>query len=327
MNETMNPVLTISIAAYNVGVYLKEGLDSLEGVDGLEVLIINDGSTDDTARVAGAFVESNPDVFRLINKENGGYGSTVNCGVEEARGKYFKILDGDDWFDKSALQGLVDAMRVSDADLFFMNRVTYIEGGEVQIYGFSSVKDGELDLQSETTVAGHWNIAARTDRIKSTLSPLPEHCLYTDQYFVMQCLALGETVEYYERPVYCYRVGREGQSVSRENRIKHLDDLEEVTWLCARYFEEKYPDVPASNKAFFELRAFVYYCNLFKTTLLGRASFANRRRLISNDKKLTDLSPRLYRLTAEKSKRIRLGRAFGYAGYWVASWLTNENWA
>ena len=326
MNESVTPVLTISIAAYNVGAYLIEGLDSLKGVEGLEVLIINDGSTDDTARVAGAFVESNPDVFRLINKENGGYGSTVNRGVEEARGKYFKILDGDDWFDKTALRGLVDAMRESEADLFIMPKAIHVTGGEIRIDGFSSVKRGEFDLQSEEMVAGHWNIAARTDRIKSTLRPLPEHCLYTDQYFVMQCLALGETVEYYERPVYCYRVGREGQSVSRENRIKHLDDLEEVTWLCARYFEEKYPDVPASNKAFFELRAFVYYCNLFKTTLLGRASFANRRRLISNDKKLTDLSPRLYRLSAE-SKRIRLGRAFGYTGYWAASCLTNKNWA
>ena len=326
MNESVTPVLTISIAAYNVGAYLKEGLDSLKGVEGLEVLIINDGSTDDTAQVAETFVESNPDVFRLVNKENGGYGSTVNRGVAEARGKYFKILDGDDWFDKSALCGLVDAMRASEADLFFMPKATHIAGGEVRIDGFSSVKDGVLDLRTEESVAGHWNIAVRTDRIKAALRSLPEHCLYTDMYFVLQCLAIGETNEYYDRPVYCYRVGREGQSVSRENRIRHMDDLETVIWLCAEFFEEKYPVIPDSNKAFFEVRAYIYYFNLFKTSLLGKASFSNRRRLISNDKKLLRLSPRLYRLSAE-SKRICLGRAFGYAGYWVASWLTNESWA
>ena len=327
MNESVTPVLTISIAAYNVGAYLKEGLDSLKGVEGLEVLIINDGSTDDTAQVAETFVESNPDVFRLVNKENGGYGSTVNRGVAEARGKYFKILDGDDWFDKSALCGLVDAMRASEADLFFMPKATHIADGEVRIDDFSSVKDGVLDLQAEESVAGHWNIAVRTDKIRGALRPLPEHCLYTDQYFVVQCLAAGETVEYYDRPVYCYRIGREGQSVSQENRIKHLDDLEQVTWSCVEFFEEKYPEVSDSNKAFFELRAYVCYFNLFKTSLLGKASFSNRRRLISNDKKLSSLSPRLYRLSDDKSKRIRLGRAFCYAGYWIASWLTNKNWA
>ena len=325
MNESVTPVLTISIAAYNVGAYLKEGLDSLKGVEGLEVLIINDGSTDDTARVAGAFVESDPDVFRLINKENGGYGSTVNRGVEESRGKYFKILDGDDWFDKSALQGLVDAMRVSDADLFFMPRAAHIAGGGVGISDFSSVAEGVLDLRSEESVAGHWNIAVRTDKIKGALRPLPEHCLYTDMYFVLQCLAIGVTNKYYDRPVYCYRIGREGQSVSVENRIKHVDDLEKVIWLCTEFFEEKYPDLPDSNIAFFERRAFVYYLNLFRTVLLGKASFSNRRRLISSDKKLANLSPRLYRLSAE-SKRIRLGRAFGYMGYWVASCLSNKNW-
>ena len=95
----MNKILTISIAAYRVEQYLAECLDSFTDpriAGDLEVLVINDGSGDGIRDIAREYEKKYPDVFRLIDKENGGHGSTINRGIAEAKGTYFKTVDGDD---------------------------------------------------------------------------------------------------------------------------------------------------------------------------------------------------------------------------------------
>lgn len=102
-------ILTISIAAYNVEKYLPKTLESLvipEIMDQLEVLIINDGSQDKTGQIAEEYVVKYPATFYLVNKENGGWGSTVNTSAQLATGKYYKLLDGDDFFNAEALKNL-----------------------------------------------------------------------------------------------------------------------------------------------------------------------------------------------------------------------------
>ena len=112
-----NKMLTVSVAAYNVASFLRETLESCvipEVLDDLEVIVVNDGSTDETARIAEEYQKRYPLTFRLINKENGGYGTTVNRSIEEAKGKYFKLLDGDDRFNQKGLRQLVEFLRQTD---------------------------------------------------------------------------------------------------------------------------------------------------------------------------------------------------------------------
>ena len=100
-------ILTVSIAAYNVSKYLDEALEPFTNSvykDELEILIVDDGSKDDTAEIAKKYEERYPNTFKLVTKENGGWGSTLNKGIEIGTGKYFKQLDGDDWFDKDNLE-------------------------------------------------------------------------------------------------------------------------------------------------------------------------------------------------------------------------------
>ena len=95
-------ILTVTIPSYNVEAYLEDCLESFvnsEVMDDIEVLIVNDGSSDNTVKIAQRYVDKYENTFRLINKENGGHGSTINTGVREAKGKYFKVVDGDDWVD------------------------------------------------------------------------------------------------------------------------------------------------------------------------------------------------------------------------------------
>ena len=108
----MEKLLTVSVAAYNGAATLQKALESCLVADEslqalLDVIIIDDGSTDGTAALAQAFVQAHPGSFRLVSKVNGGYGSTLNTAVELASGRYFRTLDCDDWFDTNALQTLL----------------------------------------------------------------------------------------------------------------------------------------------------------------------------------------------------------------------------
>ena len=101
-----NKVLSVVIPAYNMEKYIKQTLDSLicdEYMDKLEVLVIDDGSKDDTAAIAKTYEDRYPGTFRVISKENGGHGSALNKGIELATGKYYRPLDADDWVDTSEI--------------------------------------------------------------------------------------------------------------------------------------------------------------------------------------------------------------------------------
>lgn len=122
-------LITVSIAAYNVEAYLEKCLNSLliPDLQRLEVLIQNDGSKDSTPRIAEEFEKKYPGVFRLVNKENGGYGSTINNSLSMAEGKYFKQLDGDDWYDTENFAAFVDALEKVDADCVYSPYTEVIE--------------------------------------------------------------------------------------------------------------------------------------------------------------------------------------------------------
>ena len=107
----MNKLLSVSIAAYNVEKTLEEVLEPFCNINNkelLDVMIINDGSKDSTREIALNYEKKYPEVFRLIEKENGGWGSTLNVGFREARGKYFKQLDGDDFFSPENLDDFIE---------------------------------------------------------------------------------------------------------------------------------------------------------------------------------------------------------------------------
>ena len=117
-------ILTVTIPSYNVEAYLEDCLESFvnsEVMDDIEVLIVNDGSSDNTAKIAQRYVDKYENTFRLINKENGGHGSTINTGVREAKGKYFKVVDGDDWVDTRSFIHLVKVLKESDAESYNEN--------------------------------------------------------------------------------------------------------------------------------------------------------------------------------------------------------------
>ena len=143
----MEKILTISIAAYNVENYIKKTLDSLiieEILPKLEIFVIDDGGTDGTADIVEKYANKYPASISLIHKDNGGYGSTVNWSIEHATGKYFKLLDGDDWFESRNLTDYISRLEKSTADAVISNTYEIRDGKKIEKTGSLIFQDDEI---------------------------------------------------------------------------------------------------------------------------------------------------------------------------------------
>ncbi len=224
----MKKMLTISVAAYNIEKYIDDLMNSIiqsDAMQYIEVLIVNDGSQDNTAKAAYEYQKQYPDSVRVIDKPNGGHGSTINRGIIEATGKYFRALDGDDWVKSENLARLVKKMETIEADLILSDFCKcYTDGREqiVQIseklkdgqsYSFDVVTNGIKDLAYHAAIY-------RTNILKENDIRLDEHCFYVDLEYVVFPVPFINVVYYSKAPIYCYRLGANGQSVSIGSRRK-----------------------------------------------------------------------------------------------------------
>ena len=223
--------MSVSIASYNVEKFLDQTLESClvpEIMDRLEVIIVNDGSKDGTADVAKKYTEKWPDTFILVDKKNGGYGSTVNVGIKTATGKYFRLLDGDDWFDKDGLREFIGILEQAQEDMVIarFRRVFESDGhteerDEGENVPFVTGTFDELPDKAWFTMHA---ITYRTSLLKENNITITEHCFYTDQEYDLLPLRWVNTVRIAPVTVYCYRIGRGEQSVSIAGLEKHYNE-------------------------------------------------------------------------------------------------------
>ena len=105
-------LLSIAVPCYNSQDYMRNCVDSLlKGGELVEILIVNDGSKDDTAKIADEYAEKYPTIVRVIHQENGGHGEAVNTGIRNATGFYFKVVDSDDWVNEEAFEEILKKLQ------------------------------------------------------------------------------------------------------------------------------------------------------------------------------------------------------------------------
>lgn len=232
----MEKLLSISIAAYNVEKTIEQCLDSFLSsryLDVLELLVINDGSHDRTVEIVEGYEKKYPGIIRLINKENGGHGSTINTSLRLAAGKFYKVLDGDDWVDAAELDKLIECLQTTKAELVIND---YME-----VYPDHTCRKSHRDLYKEHTVYSfdqivpdgcfRENIFAMhettilTQRLQDVGMQIQEHCFYADTEFLYYVGLAARTVEFHDSCAYQYRLGSSGQSVSPEGVYKHIEDM------------------------------------------------------------------------------------------------------
>lgn len=240
----MEKLLTVSVAAYNVEDYIKEVLEpftQMEVSEYVEVLVIDDGGTDKTYEIARKFEEQFPGTFKVIHKENGGWGSTVNLGIKLATGKYFKLLDGDDFFERKALVSYIEKLKHVNADLIYTPYVKFDDNSgkveemtclkEINANEILNIESfvGKIDIEMHCCTFN-------TDLLKKSNIRVSEKCYYTDIEYVLKAIINVQTVQFFDDRVYYYRISREGQSVSISGFRNHYKEHEKVVFSLLEYF-------------------------------------------------------------------------------------------
>lgn len=225
-------ILTIVVPAYNVERYLTRCLDSvkLEAIlPDLEVLIVNDGSKDRTAEIAASYENAYPGTYRLITKENGGHGSAINTGIREAKGKYFKVVDGDDWLNTAELEGYLEVLRGHDEDLIATDFQSIEDENYRPIKDWRATSKEAHYGHSVRLASGEitepiklHSFTIRTEILQKHAITLDEHCFYVDSELVFYPVPYIETVYYHQATLYLYRLGRAGQSMQLQSMQRNI---------------------------------------------------------------------------------------------------------
>ncbi|WP_086445044.1 glycosyltransferase family 2 protein [Candidatus Enterococcus lemimoniae] len=228
-------ILSVVVPAYNSEDYLHRAVDSLlSGAGDVEIIIVNDGSTDKTEEIANQYQEAYPDTVKVVHQKNGGHGDAVTTGLYAATGRYFKVVDSDDWVNESAYQRVIKQLKqltnnrqvdmlvtnyvYEKVGAFHKKRVTYKRAiPENKVFGWNETK-----LRQGNYLLVH-SIIFKTDLLKRINLHLPRHTFYVDNLFVFEPMHYVKRIYYLNVDFYRYFIGREDQSVNENKMIEQID--------------------------------------------------------------------------------------------------------
>lgn len=278
-------LLSIAIPSYNSEGYLANCIESLlPGGEDVEILIINDGSTDATAAIADEYAAKYPTIVKSVHKENGGHGSAVNMGIDKATGLYFKVVDSDDWVKKEAYFKILDVLRElaggeKTLDMLISNFVYEKEGErrkkvmhyrhilpEGQMFGWEDVKRFHK---------GHYilmhSVIFRTKLLRECGIRLPEHTFYVDNLYVFEPLVQVKNMYYLDENFYRYYIGREDQSVNESVMISRIDQQIKVNKLMIDFYVENKQRILKTKRMHQYMRNYLEIITTVSSVLLIRS--------------------------------------------------------
>jgi len=238
-------LLSVVIPSYNSEDYMRFCIESLlPGGESVELLIVNDGSKDSTGNIADEYARRYPTIVKAIHQENGGHGEAVNTGIRNATGKYFKVVDSDDWVDIRAYLNILETLtdfqnEEKSVDMIISNFVYEKEGTsfkKIMKYdnalpeGVIFTWDDMKKFRKGQYILMH-SVIYRTELLHDAGLELPKHTFYVDNLYVYAPLEFVETMYYINVDFYRYFIGREGQSVQENIMIERIDQQIKVNKL------------------------------------------------------------------------------------------------
>ena len=243
-------LLTITVPCYNSENYMKKCVDSLlEGGENVEILIVDDGSSDKTAQIADEYAEKFPTIVRAIHQENGGHGEAVNTGLRNATGIFFKVVDSDDWVNKEAYLKILSTLEHllggdKSLDMLISNFVYEKQGASrkkvmqyrrcfpvEEMFGWEQIRH----MPKGKYLLMH-SMIYRTRLLKDCGLKLPKHTFYVDNLFAFEPLPFVKNMYYLDVNFYRYFIGREDQSVHESVMIKRIDQQLRVNRLMVEAY-------------------------------------------------------------------------------------------
>ncbi len=246
-------LISYAIPCYNSAEYMDKCIESILacGAEDIEVIVVDDGSAkDNTFAKACEWEERFPQIVRAVHQENAGHGGAVMKGLSVARGRYFKVVDSDDWLDNQANCRMLEALREQAAapeplDLMVVNYVYEhtVDNTQELIHYRGILPEGRVFGWEEVGKfpAGKYilmhSVVYRTQMLRDCGLELPRHTFYVDNIFVYVPLPSCERMFYLDVDLYRYFIGREDQSVNEQVMIGRIEQQLRVTRIMASAFE------------------------------------------------------------------------------------------
>lgn len=298
----------------------------------LEVLVIIDGATDRSSDIAHEYETLHPETFRVIDKENGNYGSCINRGLKEAKGKYVKILDADDTLDTKSLPCLLKVLQREDVDLVITNySLCNTDGNILEQKTFNLPVGVQLSAEALSSVGAHMAMHAVIYKTKNLLKiayKQTEGISYTDQEWIYRPMTSVKSFMYTDINLYKYTIGRVGQTMDSLSIFRNIHHNLVVmrsmidTFNVANEKDAIYGYLKNRLECYAEYVYSLYLYNTKETDV---------KALISFDKSLKTFCPKLYKyigsLHAGKLPFIKLWRFFYYSNdYGINNFFRNRRY-
>lgn len=315
-------LLSVAIPCYNSEAYMEKCIDSLlVGGEEVEILIVDDGSTDKTAEIADAYAEKYPTIVRAIHQENGGHGEAVNAGIRNAQGLYFKVVDSDDWVNKEAYEKILKTLEEllrgpKTVDLFISNFVYEKQGAirkkvmqyrhcfpQGEVFGWSDIGH----MQKGKYLLMH-SMIYRTQLLQKCGLELPKHTFYVDNLFAYEPLPYVKNMYYLDVNFYRYFIGRDDQSVNEKVMIKRIDQQIRVNKMMV----DVYNRGNFTNK---RLRAYMFsYLDIITTVSSIMLIRAETEEALQKKKELLEYIKSENRVLYRKLRHSLFGRVMNLPG-------------
>lgn len=241
-NGIMKKILTIVVPAYNAEKYLEQCLESFIDINilnSLEIIIVNDGSSDKTEEIAKKYCNKYPSSFQMHTKENGGHGSAINYAIKKATGKYFRVVDADDWVETTLLMDFVKKLEHINSDIVAGDYCTIdiknnnkTKQKHVCRNAFHYGKEwGFAEAETEGCVSIH-ALTYKTSVLQENSIMIDENIAYDNREFEIYPIPYCSSVFFDPNPLYNFRIGRRNQTINarvmQRNREEHLHVIEEL---------------------------------------------------------------------------------------------------
>lgn len=326
----MNKLLSLIIPTYNKEEYLEKCIHSVIGTGRdnlLELIIVNDGSTDRTQEIAHALQAQFPGIVVVIDKQNGNYGSAVNAALPVARGKYVKLLDADDQVNREGLSQMLELLEDNDCDMLVTNYLIEENGKSTsQIYPWTGIYNKVYPfleilpmIEKEQYPILMHNVTYRTEVLQKNSYHQTEGISYTDMEWIFYPLFYIKTVMFANIIVYKYFLGVPGQTMAPQNYINGVSQLMSLVIKMQKYYEAIRTHRSVSKDFHYYITWHLFrdwYRRIFKMSLL----FADKEHynfplLQETYQSLKELDMDLCRYVIGRNKACHVY----YMKYWIAT--------
>ena len=325
----MDKILTVVIPTYNMEKLLDQCLTSLIIDDSdllkqLEILVVIDGSKDRSSEIAHSYQTKYPYTFRVIDKENGNYGSCINRGLKEASGKYIKILDADDSFDNHNFSLFLHYLLKIDADCIMTDMKKVDEEGrdlEVCSYDLPSNEKFSLNCLGKA-VDSMWMhcVCYRTENLRRINYRQTEGISYTDQEWICLPMSTAKSLMYFPYVIYKYLVGRDGQTISPDVWNKNFwMELRGVNVMIDQR-SNLYDGCSEDGKLYIDMRIKHRILTCYHAYIIKFKSYDANDLMIDLDRRIAVYDSQFYKYLENKCRALRI---FPYVTIWRISYNPN----